>query len=452
MVTQAPPPTAEVQRGRRPAVSETVVAGLRRTAGTTPGRLGLVMVGLVALSLLAGVVGLLSAQGRSSTLDDLTTNREPFSAAAQQIYRSLSDADATAASAFLSGATAPAALRERYQTDVDQAGTALAVAATDSGGVADAAKQLADLSTNIPVYTGLVERATVNNQQGYPIGSAYLREADNLMQATLLPAAQRLYAIDTQRLGTAQDDASAFPWAAAVLTVALLVALVFAQRYLRRRTNRVLNVGLVVATVAVAVAVLWSATALVFETLSVDDGRSTGSTQVNLLTDARTKALQARTDEMLTLIARGGQDYDAQFHTLKADIGGQDGAGGLLGQVHSGSGDSTMTDQVGNAITAAKSWFDLHEVVTGSNKAGDYDKAVSTTLGLNNANQNEAAAFDHVDSALNQAIGQARADFADRTNTARDWLTALPVGVLVLFVLAAAGASVGIWQRLREYR
>jgi hypothetical protein len=57
-----------------------------------------------------------------------------------------------------------------------------------------------------------------------------------------------------------------------------------------------------------------------------------------------------------------------------------------------------------------------------------------------------------VDNALGKAISQARVDFANESGTAQGWLTALPIGVLVLLVLAAAGAAVGIWQRLREYR
>jgi hypothetical protein len=453
-VVAAPAPRPSTgARGRLPATSTTVADALRRTAGTTPGRLGLAMVGLVVLSVLAGVIGLLSVQGRSSTLDDLTTHREPFSAAAQQMYRSLSDADATAAAAFLSSAVEPAALRERYQTDIAQAGAALAVAATDIAGVTEAARPLSQLSTGIPVYTGLVERASANNAQGFPIGSAYLREADHLMQSTLLPAAQALYAVDTQRLVAAQDDATSFPWFATLLVVVLLVALFATQRYVRRRTNRVINVGLLVATIAVVIAILWSATGLVLETVHVDHGRSAGSEPADTLAQARTKALQARTDEMLTLVARGGQDYTKPFHALTTDVGGTNGSGGLLGQVRASSTDDTMTAQVSQAITAAASWFDLHDKATAANQSGDFATAVNITLGSGGAGKpDEEAAFDKVDTTLDKAITRARSVFADQTGTASSWLTALPIGVLVLLVLAAAGTAVGLWQRLREYR
>jgi hypothetical protein len=452
VATGAPNPPVVRTPDRDPQGAGTLVDGLRSTARSTPGRLGLAMVGLVVLSLLTGVIGLLTVQGKASTLNDLTTHREPFSAAAQQMYRSLSDADATAASAFLTSAIEPQALLERYQTDIEQAGAALAVAATDVEGVSDAARPLAQLATGIPVYTGLVERASANNSQGYPIGSAYLREADHLMQATLLPAAQALYAVDTQRVVSAQDDATSFPWAAAVLVIVLLVALIVTQRYLRRRTNRVLNVGLLTATIAVIVALLWSATGLVLETVHVAHARSAGSAPADTLAQARTKALQARTDEMLTLVARGGQDYSQPFSALTTAIGGKDGSGGLLGQVRAGSSDDTMNGQVDQAITAARSWFTLHGQASRANQSGDYQTAVDITLGSGTGKPNEAAQFDKVDSSLNEATSQARTVFADQTGTASAWLTALPIGVLVLLVLAAAGAAVGLWQRLREYR
>jgi hypothetical protein len=410
------------------------------------------MLGLVALCLLTGVIGLVSISGRASTLDDLTNHREPVSAAAQQIYRSLSDADATAAGAFLTSAVAPPTLRARYLTDIAQAGTALAVAATDSSGIPEATKPLSVLSTSIPVYAGLVERASANNALGYPIGSAYLREADSLMQATLLPAAQALYGIDTGRLVAAQDSATSFPWFAALLGVALLIALIIAQRYLRRRTNRVINVGLLVATIAVVVAMVWSATGLILETVHVSNGRSAGSDPGETLAQIRTKALQARTDEMLTLVARGGQNYDTPYKALTKAIGGTDGTGGLLGQVRATSSDSTMTGEIGDAINAAKSWFTRHNQAAAANASGDYPTAVAITLGSGASQPNEAAAFDQVDNTLKQAIGQARIDFANETGAASGWLAALPIGVLVLLVLAAAGAAVGIWQRLKEYR
>ncbi len=430
-----------------------LAASLRGFAATTPGRLSVALVGLILLSLLTGIVGIFTGQTRVNTLDDLAQQREPVSAAAQQIYRALSDADATAASAFLSGAVEPNNLRAQYNTDIAQAGAALAVAATDSAdtqNVQDVVPSLTLLETDIPVYTGIVERAAANNAEGYPVGSAYLREADGLMQNTLLPAARNLYKTDITSLDAQQDEATSFPWVGAVLLLALLVALFITQRFLAKRTNRVLNIGLLVASIAMVLTLLWSAVGLILTGVHVSNARSSGSDLVAQLSQARTDALQARSDEILNLVARGGENYDPQFHSLATELGGKDGTGGLLGAVQSASQDQTMSGEVDNAISAAKSWFAEHNTVQNLNNTGDYPNAVSETL--SSASDGEATMVAKLDNALDKAITQGRTVFADETNSASAALFGWPIGVLVLAVLAAVGSAIGIWQRLREYR
>ena len=57
-----------------------------------------------------------------------------------------------------------------------------------------------------------------------------------------------------------------------------------------------------------------------------DTGRKTGSDQVALLAQARIAALQARADEALTLVARGGGgDYEKDFQANMSALIGSDG-------------------------------------------------------------------------------------------------------------------------------
>ena len=169
----------------------------------------------------------------------------------------------------------------------------------------------------------------------------------------LLPAAQKLYQDDVQSVAQAQDDATSFPWVATVLMIALIVVLVITQRYLRQRTNRMFNVGLLVASGAVVLVVLWSAVGLITETVYVDGGQSSGTRQAQQLAQARIEASQARTDELLALVARGGVDYGSEFTKLANDIGGKDGTGGLLGQARRDPADDTMAGQLDKAIANA---------------------------------------------------------------------------------------------------
>src|SRR5262249_1652028 len=181
---------------------------------------------------------------RSSLVNGVRTRSGPLAVQAQQLYRSLSDADASAASAFLSGGVEPAQLRARYQSDIAAAGAALAVAAT---GTHSRQPPAPPPSARLPVCPGLGGTARTFNRLGRPVGAAYLREASALMRAQLLPAAQRLYQLATDRLGTERGGAAAVPWLVILLGLATLAGLVWAQLWLSRRTHRTLNIGLIAA-------------------------------------------------------------------------------------------------------------------------------------------------------------------------------------------------------------
>ncbi|MEU6646434.1 hypothetical protein ABZ863_28360 [Saccharomonospora sp. NPDC046836] len=428
------------------------VRSITRSAATTPGRFSLIAAGLIVLSLLTGVIGTVAVQDRANTIEGLIDHREPMTAAAQEVYRSLSDADATAASAFLATGAEPPELRERYEFDIAKAGAALAKAAADSGSVAEAAEQVNIINQQLPVYTGLVETARANNRQGFPAGAAYLREASALMRAKILPAAQELYEIDTERLVAEQDDATGVPWVTALLTLGLLAALIATQIYLKRKTNRVFNVGLVVATIAVAVAVLWSATALTVQSVLVSGGRGDGTEQADLLVRARIAALQARADETLTLVARGGgESYEEQFGELTGQLAGADGQGGLLAVAADRAQGHPSAAHIDSAVRNAAAWREAHAQLRELDGSGNYQDAVRLAID-ESTEDTAAAAFSRLDRDLAAAIGAGRQIFVDDTTNASRAMTLLAPGFAVLAVIAALGTTLGIRERLREYR
>lgn len=441
-------PTAPGAR-RVLSLPATAVRSVRKSAGSTPGRLFLIGVGLVVLALLTGVVGALAMQQKQSTIDSLIDHREPVAAASQQIYRSLSDADATAASAFLAGGTMPTELRDRYDLDIATAGANLGKASADVSGVPEAERQVNVLSQQLPVYTGLVETARAYNRQGFPAGAAYLREASGLMRAKLLPAAQELYEIDSARLAASQDAATAVPWVALGLALVLLGALVAAQMYLTRRTNRLLNVGLLFATGAVVVALLWGTTALFFESSRVSNGREHGTGQVEVIVQARIVALKMRANETLTLVARGdGGEYEDEFQKLAGQISGNDS---LLTDARA----LAATDETRNLLAAAQKnaddWLAAHSKIRELDDGGSYQEAVSLATSPD-APTSAATIFTQLDDNLLKALREARQQFAEETSAASNAMTGLTPGVAALALVAAAGVTMGIRDRLQEYR
>ncbi|MBB4686716.1 hypothetical protein [Amycolatopsis jiangsuensis] len=427
------------------------VRAVVRSAATTPGRLSVIAVALVVLSLVAGLVGVLSVQGKDNTVEGLVDHREPIASSAQQVYRSLSDADATAASAFLSVGAEPPALRKKYEQDIADAGSALAKAGSDVADVGNAAQQVDILNQKVPVYTGIVETARQNNRQGFPSGASYLREASQLMRTTILPAARSLYEAHTTKLFDEQESSSDVPWAAVALIVVLIGALVAAQLYLTRRTNRVLNIGLLVATGCIVLSLLWGTVALIVQGSFVASGRSDGTSQVDVLVRARIAALQARADETLTLVARGdGATYEQQFIGLAEKLVGADGKGGLLGEAEDLAVDTPGQQKIEAAEVAAREWSLAHLQVRRLDDGGQYKEAVDFATSV--SPDSAAAAFTRLDTNLQAAIDVCRQEFLDDTESGDRALTALAPGVGVLAVLAAGGVTVGVRERLREYR
>jgi hypothetical protein len=440
-VTSAPAPAPE--RPRR-------VGELRELARTTPGVLIVFTVALVLASLLVGLFTALSVQSRAQALDDLAARSGPLSVAAQDLYRSLSDADATANSAFLAGGLERPDVRARYEADIAQAETALAtaVAAREPADLADPDSALAVLSRELSVYTGLVETARANNRQGLPVGAAYQREASTLMRDELLPAAQRLYTDETATLRDDQDRAAGIPFVEVLLGAALLVLLFFAQRYVRRRTRRRLNVGLLVATGAAVVSLAWVLIATFGVLANVNASQENGSAQTDVLAQARIAALAARGGETLTLVARGnGDEFEEHYSAVLRDLTGERG---LLGTAQALATDDAVRDRVSAAIAAQDAWHEVHKTIRAADTDGDYTTAVELAIG--SADDGAAAHFDAVDDSLREAIAATTATFEDEVSQASNALTGTVIGVIVLALVAAAGAATGIWQRLKEYR
>ncbi|MDV6012537.1 hypothetical protein [Haloechinothrix sp. LS1_15] len=428
---------------------------LRRTAAAarrTPGRLSMIATGLVALSLLACAVGTAMAQGKKDTVDGLLEHREPVAAAAQQLYRELSAADAEATSAYLATATELDGTPERYEGSVEQAGRALAAVAADMRELPAAAEPVYLISSELPTYTGLVETARASTTQDPEDGAAALREASDLMRGTLLPAARELQELEGERLLAEQREASSFPVVSTVLAVVLLGALLGTQVYLRRKTNRVLNRGLVAATVAVLIGMVWTTVALVVQSVHVHAGQRDGTEQVQALSEARIVALHGRAEETLNLVESGdGEGHGEEFMQLAVELAGTDGGGGMLAEVADNAPDGPVAAHVQAASEQVEDWLRASAEVRVLVDRGEHEAAVRHAIDVD-GDGGAGPAFRTFDDSLRLATEEASRQFASSTTNGANALHGLPQGLAGLGVIAALGITVGVGERLREYR
>lgn len=416
------------------------------TVRTAPARLRLVLIALVATSAAWGAVAAWTVGLHASAASGVAVTSEPLSVDAQQVYRALSDADATAATAFLSGGLEPLAARQRYLADIARAATSLA-AATGTAGQFPARSRLATLSQELPVYTGLVETARADNRLGLPVGAAYLRQASGLMRATLLPAARNVYVQANDQLAADDGRAAGWPFVALAAVIVVALALITAQRWLARRSHRVLNRGLVLASLAGLASVVWLLAALISVRAQVLDARDHGSAPVEALARAEIAALQARGDEGLTLIDRGGDDqFQQDFLAVQRRLG--PGAGTLLTAAASAARGSPGAGPAAAAASDAPTWFAAHRQVRRLDDGGSYDLAVAAAIGSGA----DGTLFARLDTHLTSAIGKDQAAFRAAIGSARGAFTGLEAGMIVLSLVMAGGCGWGLAQRIAEYR
>ena len=396
--------------------------------GSTPGRMALVAVVLIAALLAVGVTASTTVSDRQGRLATLRSHTEPLADAAQRIYGALSFANTTAATAFLSGGVEPQDVRNRYDAAIGQASAGLVTA---SNGVSPndirSLTLLTDLSNQLAVYTGMIATARANNRAGRPIGVAYLSGSSALMQhCAILPAAERLSR--TQSDAVIASERSAGPSRAVVAgAVFVLVLLVLAQASLTRRSHRRLNPGLVLATVLMALLAVWLTVAGLVSTQAATGARTEGGEPLDAAVTARILAQQARADETLGLLKRGSDTLsDIRFDERTAQIG-------WLLDDH----------PVAGAADALRGWMRSHDEIRRRLAVGDYPGAVA--IARDDGPQHSTPEFTRLDSALGDEISRLRARQRDGITEAYTALNGLPVRCSsAMGVLAALAVAAGL--------
>lgn len=454
---QAPAPAPAAvppQRSGRAVVTER----LRAAATTEPGRLQIIGAVLALLVVAFGAVTAFEVSGRAASADDVVSRSQPLSADAADIYRSLADADAAAASGFLAGPQEPSQVHDQYVADIDEASRLLVKAAANTDSSTKSGHEITTLNKELPRYTGLIERARASNRQGLPLGGAYLRYANQKMANDMLPAAERLYAAETGRLGQDYDSARTWPFFSLGIGVIALIVLLWAQRRNFHRTNRVLNHGLLAATAASLVVLLWLAVGHSVARSDLSDANTRGQQSLDVLNRARIDSLKARANETLTVVARGAvltadgknDKYETDYGTgMKALVAELDKAAKLAEDTH----DTVGSEPVAKAITGVTEWQSRHRTARKTDDSGDYDTALTQIIGTTDSTKGSTGeSFNRVDDALKRALAHEQDEFTRAARDGRGALGGLPIGAAALAVLGAVAAIVGVNRRLSEFR
>jgi hypothetical protein len=434
------------------ASAERRIEGLRARLTTTPGRLRLAAVLLAFGAIAFGALAASAVSTRLQAAHSVATDTEPLLVTAEGLYASLSDADATAATTFLTGGLEAPAQRERYASDLRAASGQLAALARQAGGYAQTRAAVGELATQLPIYSGLVETARASNRQGFPVGAAYLRKASTLMREHILPAAGQLYAVEARRLsGDYRSGVSTGTLLTVIVVLcAILGLLAVIQVRLAHLTRRIFNVAMALATAFVLALGAWMIVGLIGEQNALGRTQRTGSDAVQVLSAARILALRAQGDEGLALVARGGGEASLRdFDAVTRRLGSPGEPASLLGEaaaIAQRSGSPATIDRL--SATFAQ-YLAVHRRVVALETNGRFNDAVNLAVG---SHAQELSLSDALNSDLVQEISAAQRRFASAASDATSALGGLWLAIPLLSVLFAGLALYGVLQRLGEYR
>jgi len=412
-------------------------------SASSPTKLRAATVVTVVLALVLSLGGWYSVQRRSTAIDDAA-------AAAQQLIRVqdvrvlVVEADSLASRAYLQGGQEVAAERQAYEDSAANASNGLVDAATAATTVD--AQLLESANAQLARYLGLVEQARANNRQGFPVGAAYLRQAHTVSVA-IVSALREVEAHARQRVDDSIARAHRSSWLLVLGTMLVLAAIVVGGVWVAIRWRRLINVPLaaagllafVVLTAGVGVnaGAMNDADAVVEQPLAAAD----------VLAQARAAAFDARSNEALTLINRGGgQAADAQWHLSKSIV---DAA---LSESCDAYGAGCDADEPFAAYAVGYT-----AVRTLDDKEGDWEDARDlSTTGQTTASVpsgvNPVASFESFAETSGDAIAAESSSAARGFDNAVDNLGLLAFLVVIAGLAIAVLAVLGYGQRVREYR
>jgi len=401
----------------------------------TPGRLRVLALSTVAVSLIFAV----SAFSTFAAADDALRRGEANTAQLvriQAIHTNLVRADADATNAFLVGGLEPADQRTDYTSSLAQAARLIAEAAKAQPADGPA---LGALNNSVLTYAGLIEQARATNRQVLPVGAQYLRLASSGLRSDALPILDALVKANEARVSAELDRAARASTPLVASGVFALIVLIGGMGWLSLRTHRYVNPPLAAATAAVLVTLVVGSISLAAIGSRVDDVRK-GSYAATLATaKARIAAFDAKSNESLTLIARGsGSVFEKAWANSSRVVTDQ----------------SAMSARLNiDASTMSSLWTtytNTHKEIRASDDGGLWESAVKQAIGSDPKSAN--ATFDAFDSSSGAALTSSSSTASDSLSAPRTWLPFAAWLSLLVGIAAAVSAWWGVSLRLEEYR
>jgi hypothetical protein len=395
----------------------------------TPRRLRLLSVGVVVAAVVVAVVGGLIFSYLAFSLSRAKADTAQL-IRVQKIQSNLLSADATATNAFLVGGLEPPAQRAVYDEALKSTSSLIVEGAQAQP--ADAAA-LSALNQQVISYAATIEQARANNRQGLPVGAQYLRNASADLRSSALPILDNLVSSNAARAGDEMD--ARVGYALPVISLLALVVVIIGQIWLARRFKRTINVGML-ASAALLLVITVGGLIAAQQLSSTLNSISNGSfAAVNTAADARIDANNAKSNESLTLIARGsGQAFEDAWKSSADSV----------------AGNLQRLSERPELLTQWQSYVEVHEKIRDLDDGGRWDRAVAQATGSGRDSSNKV--FNSVDRNLAGYLDEVS---QDASSSLANEQPVMVVGAILILLGGLAAALLGRWgvaARLKEYR
>jgi hypothetical protein len=423
----APPATMPTRPG--PATQSAAAPAAAVKTMDTPRRLRLLSLLVVVAGVVVALLGALTFSYLAISLSRAQADTAQL-IRVQQIQSNLLSADATATNAFLVGGLEPPAQRAVY--DQALSSTSSLIVEASQAQPADAAA-LSALNQQVVSYAATIELARANNRQGIPVGAQYLRNASAELRSTALPILDNLISSNAAR---AADDMDArIGYVLPVISVLALVVLIVGQIWLARRFKRTINVGMLASAVALLVITVGGLIAVQQLSSSLSSISNGSLAAVNTSADARIDANNAKSNESLTLIARGsGQAFEDVWKSSADSV----------------AGSVQRLDDRPELVNQWQAYADVHNQIRTLDDGGRWERAVSLATGSGAKSSNTV--FGTFDSNLADYLDGVSQDASGSLADEQPIMVVASILTLLGGLAAALLGRWGIGARLKEYR
>jgi hypothetical protein len=459
--------------GRRPVRER--VGEARKRATTTPGRLRMLSVAIAVSAIALTLIGAGALVAAELTVLGIQQRTVPAIVGMQRLHAWLSDADRSAANAYLAGGSEVSLSQLQYEADIAAANRELQGASEHNPGGQDASQQLQAIAVSISQYAALVQTASVDDRQsiatGNPAlqsaGTVYLQAGSSLMHRPGGILAQvddlrDLYGSGLDRANLTLRITAGLVALYAIVAFVLLVLLVRTQHFLRVRFRRRRNPRLLLATMLLVLVSGAGALGAVQAGRTIRSGENVSYARLLNLYNARALAYDANGNEGLSLISRGSSGpFDAAFQKETSQLvdrpltddlmrdaeHGQVRFNGLLADELRQANGPEERGQALQVLRAYRTFLQVDQAVR-REAQGNQQLAVTTALGTDKGQL--VFAFDDLDYDLGVSIQTLQNQF-DTTMQMAEITLAVTAGLELLALAIAALTFWGLKPRIAEY-